>query len=175
MSDISLRPCTLKELRNSGWRSRSVKHEVQENFVRQLQTGDELFPGIIGYDNTVIPEINIALLAGHDMLFLGEKGQAKSRLMRSLVRFLDEEIPYLDIPGCPVHEDPYHPITAAGKRLIAEQAEETSSHRLVAAEGTLRRAAGAGHQVRRHHRRDRSRPSWPPARACRPKRPCTSG
>ena len=63
-----------------------------------LAAGEELFPGIVGYDDTVIPEINIALLAGHDMLFLGEKGQAKSRLMRSLVRFLDEEIPYLDIP-----------------------------------------------------------------------------
>ena len=88
--------------------------------MRMLQEGDELFPGIIGYENTVIPEINIALLAGHDMLFLGEKGQAKSRLMRALVRFLDPELPYLDIPGSPVHEDPYHPITAAGKRLVAD-------------------------------------------------------
>src|SRR5947209_19539712 len=85
-----------------------------------LQSGEELFPGIIGYENTVIPEINIALIAGHDLLCLGEKGQAKSRLMRSLVRFLDPEIPYLDIPGCPVHEDPNRPITRAGKRLLAE-------------------------------------------------------
>jgi magnesium chelatase subunit I len=85
-----------------------------------LQAGDELFPGIVGYDNTVIPEINLALIAGHDLLFLGEKGQAKSRLMRSLVRFLDEAIPYLDLPGCPVHEDPYRPITTAAKRLVAE-------------------------------------------------------
>ena len=76
-----------------------------------LAGGEELFPGIIGYDDTVIPEINLALIAGHDMLFLGEKGQAKSRLMRLLARFLDEEIPYLDMPGCPVHEDPYRPIT----------------------------------------------------------------
>src|SRR5438067_7768577 len=89
-----------------------------------LQSGEELFPGIVGYENTVIPEINIALLAGHDLLFLGEKGQAKSRLMRSLVRFLDEAIPYLDEPSIPVHEDPYKPITRAGKRLIAEHAEE---------------------------------------------------
>jgi magnesium chelatase subunit I len=89
-----------------------------------LQSGAELFPGIIGYDNTVIPEINLALIAGHDMLFLGEKGQAKSRLMRSLTRFLDEEIPYLEIPGSPVHEDPLNPITRAGKRLIVEQPEE---------------------------------------------------
>jgi magnesium chelatase subunit I len=85
-----------------------------------LQGEKELFPGILGYENTVIPEINLGLIAGHDMLFLGEKGQAKSRLMRSLIRFLDEEIPYLDLPGCPVHEDPYRPITRAGKQAIAE-------------------------------------------------------
>ena len=78
MSDISLRPCTLKELRNSGWRSRSVKHEVQENFVRQLQTGDDLFPGIIGYENTVIPEINIALLSGHDCCFLARRARPRA-------------------------------------------------------------------------------------------------
>jgi magnesium chelatase subunit I len=114
------RPKTLQRLIDSGWQSRSVKEELRHNFTRALAEGDELFPGIIGYENTVIPEISIALLAGHDMLFLGEKGQAKSRLMRSLVRFLDPAIPYLDIPGCPVHEDPLHPITSAGKRLIAE-------------------------------------------------------
>ncbi len=85
-----------------------------------LAEGQELFPGIVGYDSTVIPEINIALIAGHDLLFLGEKGQAKSRLMRSLARFLDEAIPYLDAPGCPVHEDPYHPITRVGKQLVAD-------------------------------------------------------
>jgi magnesium chelatase subunit I len=119
-----VRPTNLKTLRECGWVSRPVKHEIRDNFLRMLQTGDELFPGIIGYENTVIPEINIALIAGHDMLFLGEKGQAKSRLMRSLVRFLDDEIPYLDIPGSPVHEDPYRPITTVGKRLIAERPED---------------------------------------------------
>src|SRR5215471_9585770 len=114
----SVRPSTLKDLRNSGWQSQSVKNELRANFLRMLQSGEELFPGIIGYESTVIPEINIALIAGHDMLFLGEKGQAKSRLMRSLVRFLDEAIPYLDIPGSPVHEDPYRPITRNGKQII---------------------------------------------------------
>jgi magnesium chelatase subunit I len=117
------RPSTLQDLRASGWTSKSVKHEIRDNFLRLLSNGEELFPGIIGYDNTVIPEINLALLAGHDMLFLGEKGQAKSRLMRSLVRFLDEEIPYLDLPGCPVHEDPYRPITRAGKDALAARSE----------------------------------------------------
>jgi magnesium chelatase subunit I len=117
------RPANLKELRESGWESKTVKQEIRANFLRMLRDGEELFPGIIGYDNTVIPEINLALIAGHDLLFLGEKGQAKSRLMRSLVRFLDAEIPYLDDPACPVHEDPYRPITRAGKRLVAERAE----------------------------------------------------
>jgi magnesium chelatase subunit I len=119
-----IKPTTLKDLRSSGWVARSVKQEMRDNFLRMLQSGEDLFPGIIGYENTVIPEINLALIAGHDMLFLGEKGQAKSRLMRALVRFLDDEVPYLADPSCPVHEDPYNPITAAGKRLLAETPEE---------------------------------------------------
>ncbi len=114
----------LAELRASGWKSRSVKEEIRSNFIRALQSGEPLYPGIIGYEDTVIPEINIALLAGHDLLFLGEKGQAKSRLMRSLVRFLDPEIPYLDIPNSPVHEDPEKPITRAGKELLASTPPE---------------------------------------------------
>jgi magnesium chelatase subunit I len=118
------RASNLKELRDSGWVSKTVKQEVRDNFLRMLRDGAELFPGIIGYDNTVIPEINLALIACHDMLFLGEKGQAKSRLMRSLVRFLDDEIPYINDPAIPVHDDPYRPITRVGKRLVAELPEE---------------------------------------------------
>src|ERR1700687_2256751 len=100
------RPANLKMLRESGWQEKTVKQAIRDNFLRMLHQGDELFPGIIGYDNTVIPEINIALIAGHDLLFLGEKGQAKSRLMRALVRFLDDAIPYVDHPSCTVHGDP---------------------------------------------------------------------
>jgi magnesium chelatase subunit I len=118
------RPTTLKQLRESGWQPKSVKQELRDNFLAALKAGETLFPGIVGYENTVIPEISIAVLAGHDMLFLGEKGQAKSRLMRSLVRFLDEYVPYLDIPGCPVHEDPTAPITKAGKELIRTTPED---------------------------------------------------
>ncbi len=118
------KPSNLHQLRESGWVSKSVKREIYDNFMPRLASGDELFPGIIGYDDTVIPEINLALIAGHDVLFLGEKGQAKSRLMRSLVQFLDEEIPYLVIPGVAVHEDPYRPITTAGRRLLAETPAE---------------------------------------------------
>lgn len=119
-----VRPTNLQALRDSGWQSKTVKQEVRDNFLAMLRDGGELFPGIVGYESTVIPEINIALIAGHDLLFLGEKGQAKSRLMRSLVRFLDDAIPYLDLPGCPVHEDPYRPITSAGKQLIGERSAD---------------------------------------------------
>ncbi|NLF73119.1 MAG: magnesium chelatase [Candidatus Anammoximicrobium sp.] len=118
------RPTNLKALRDSGWQSRSVKREVHDNFLRMLASGEELFPGIVGYDDTVIPEINLALLAGHDLLFLGEKGQAKTRLMRGLVRFLDEFIPYLDIPQTPFHDDPCHPISSVGRQFVAEHREE---------------------------------------------------
>jgi magnesium chelatase subunit I len=111
-------------LRSSGWTSKSVKQEIHDNFLRQLAAGGDVYPGIIGYDDTVIPELNLGLLAGHDLLFLGEKGQGKSRLMRTLVRFLDEEMPYLDIPGCPIHEDPYRPISSVARRFVAEHGEE---------------------------------------------------
>lgn len=118
------RPATLADLRNSGWRSRTVKQEIHENFVQQLASGAELFPGIVGYDDTVIPEINLALLAGHDMLFLGEKGQGKSRLMRLLTRFLDDAVPYIDLPAAPLHDDPYAPITRVVRDFVAEHNDE---------------------------------------------------
>jgi magnesium chelatase subunit I len=117
-------PCNLAQLTASGWKSKSVKQEIHDNFVRLLAADQPLFPGIVGYENTVIPEINIALLAGHDMLFLGEKGQAKSRLMRLLVGFLDEHIPYLDIPSVPIHEDPLKPITTKAKQFLSEHSPE---------------------------------------------------
>jgi len=124
MGAIITKPANLRELRENGWSSKPVKREIYENFLRMLSSGEELFPGIIGYDDTVIPEINIGLIARHDLLFLGEKGQAKSRLMRLLTRFLDDEVPYLDLPGCPVHEDPFRPITRAGKELVAGTPED---------------------------------------------------
>jgi magnesium chelatase subunit I len=123
MSNV-VRPSNLKDLRQSGWTSRPIKQEIRDNFLKMLAGGEELFPGIIGYEDTVIPEINIALLSGHDLLFLGEKGQAKSRLMRSLVRFLDAEIPYLDIVGAPFHEDPFRPLSRAAREFVATHREE---------------------------------------------------
>ncbi|MEY4832920.1 MAG: hypothetical protein RL527_1133, partial [Planctomycetota bacterium] len=118
---------TLAALRASGWHSRSVKEELRANFqlalaqaaARGERGAASLFPGILGYDDTVLPELATAIIAGHDILFLGEKGQGKSRIMRMLPRFLDEWLPYLDLPGCAVHEDPAHPITRAGRDLLA--------------------------------------------------------
>jgi magnesium chelatase subunit I len=112
------RPTTLAELRSSGWRSKSVKQEIHDNFIAKLQAGEDLYPGIVGYDDTVVPELNIAILAQHDMLFLGEKGQAKSRLMRLMASLLDDEVPYIDDPQIPVHDDPYKPITKRGRLLV---------------------------------------------------------
>ncbi len=117
-TSTTAKPSTLSELRDSGWQSKSVKQEIHDNFLAKLQAGEELYPGIVGYDDTVIPELNIAILAQHDMLFLGEKGQAKSRLMRLMVTFLDEEIPYIDDPHIPVHDDPYRPMTRRGRQLV---------------------------------------------------------
>ena len=117
-TSTTTRPSTLSELRESGWQSKSVKQEIHDNFLAKLQAGDELYPGIVGYDDTVIPELNVAILAQHDLLFLGEKGQAKSRLMRLMVSFLDEEIPYLDDAHIPLHDDPYRPITRRGRQLV---------------------------------------------------------
>ncbi|NBX25606.1 MAG: magnesium chelatase [Planctomycetes bacterium] len=124
---------TLAALRASGWRSRTVKQELRGNFERALAKAvaeghggaSSLFPGIIGYDDTVLPDLATAIIAGHDLLFLGEKGQGKSRLMRTLPNFLDEWLPHLDLPGCPVHEDPERPITRAGREMLASMPPES--------------------------------------------------
>jgi magnesium chelatase subunit I len=124
MLTLSAKPRTLSDLRESGWVSKTVKREIHDNFLQMLRRGDVLYPDIIGYEDTVLPEINLGLIAEHDLLFLGEKGQAKSRLMRLMTRFLDPEIPYLDLPGCPVHEDPLKPITEQGRRALLELPED---------------------------------------------------
>lgn len=117
------KPKTIGELKAAGWKSKSVKQELHDNLLRLLATHEDLFPGILGYEHTVIPEICLAIIAKHDMLFLGEKGQAKSRLMRGLVRLLDPEIPY--VAGSELHDDPFKPISAASKRLIAAEGDAT--------------------------------------------------
>lgn len=124
MTESSSRPTNMAALRTSGWTSKSIKHEIRDNFLKALSSGDELFPGILGYEETVIPEINLALIAGHDMLFLGEKGQGKSRMMRMLIQFLDDAIPYVDLPEAPVHDDPFNPISKVVRDFIAAHPEE---------------------------------------------------
>ena len=99
------RPRTLGELKAAGWRSRSVKDELRANAIARLRSGEPLFPGIVGYENTVEPQIVNALLSKHDFILLGLRGQAKTRILRSLAQFLDEWVPAID--GCPLNSDPY--------------------------------------------------------------------
>jgi magnesium chelatase subunit I len=116
-------PRTLGELKKAGYRSRSVKEEIRENLVRALRRKEELFPGIVGYENTVVPQIVNAILSRHDFILLGLRGQAKSRILRQLVRFLDPEIPV--VHGGDLHDDPLHPVSAKGIRIVAEAGDNT--------------------------------------------------
>ena len=104
------RPRTLGELRASGWVDRPVKAELRENLMSKMAAGDDLFPGIIGYEDTVIPALERAILAGHDLILLGERGQAKTRLIRQLVELLDPETPVIE--GCEINDSPYRPVCA---------------------------------------------------------------
>lgn len=116
-------PATLGELKASGWRDRSVKDELRENFVERVRAGAPMFDGIIGYEETVLPALERALLAGHDIIFLGERGQAKTRLIRALVSLLDEELPV--VAGCEVNDSPLRPICAHCRELVAAKNGET--------------------------------------------------
>src|SRR4051795_6742066 len=112
---------TLGDLRHSGYRSRPVKHEIRDNLVCKLRSGDSLFPGIIGYDDTVIPQLINAVLSRHNFILLGLRGQAKSRILRGLVDLLDERVPV--VPGCELHDDPTAPLCAACRARVAEEAD----------------------------------------------------
>ncbi|HEV2361765.1 MAG TPA: sigma 54-interacting transcriptional regulator [Acidimicrobiales bacterium] len=119
-------PRTLGELRASGWRSRPVKQELRENAVARIRAGEPLVEGVLGYEDTVLPQLEHALLAGHDVIFLGERGQAKSRMIRSLVSLLDEWMPV--IAGSEIHDDPFAPSSRYAKDLVAEQGDQTTIH-----------------------------------------------
>src|SRR5438128_12140147 len=116
-------PHTLGDLRRSGLRSRPVKQEIRDNLVRKLRTGEPLFPGIIGYDESVIPQLINAILSRHNFILLGLRGQAKSRILRQLVSLLDEEIPI--IAGSEVNDNPFAPISKYGREVVAEHADRT--------------------------------------------------
>lgn len=115
-------PSTLGALRDSGYLSRSVKQEMRENLVRKLRSGDPLFPGIIGYEETVLPQIEQAILSKHDMLFLGLRGQGKTRMLRMLVELLDEALPV--IAGSEINDDPLRPLSKFGREQIARLGED---------------------------------------------------
>ena len=117
-----IRPLTLGELKAAGYKPRAVKEEIRANLVRKLKAGERLFPGIEGYEDSVVPQIVNALLARHDFILLGLRGQAKSRILRQLVDLLDEEIPIL--AGSEVNDDPLAPISKYAKMLIDESGDE---------------------------------------------------
>src|SRR6266850_1257363 len=109
-------PETLGELKQSGYRSVSVKDELRTNLIRKIRAGEKLFPGISGYDETVIPQLINGLLSRHNIILLGLRGQAKSRIIRQLTELLDESIPI--IAGSEVNDDPLKPISAFGRQTI---------------------------------------------------------
>ena len=115
---------TLGELKKSGYQVLPIREELQRNLIRKLATGEDLFEGIIGYQDTVIPQLENAILAGQDIVLLGERGQAKTRLLRGLVQFLDEYTPIIE--GAEIPENPYDPISAQAKALVAEKGDDTA-------------------------------------------------
>ena len=116
-------PTTLGQLKSSGWRSRSVKEEIRENAVRAIRAGEPLVAGIFGYEDTVLPQVQNALLAGHDMVFLGERGQGKTRIIRSLTGLLDEWMPI--VAGSEINDDPYHPVSRHARDVVRERGDDT--------------------------------------------------
>ena len=118
-----VRPRTLGELKKSNYRSESVKDEMRRNLLRKLEGNETIFPGIIGFDDTVIPQIANAVLSRHNFILLGLRGQAKSRILRSLVTLLDEEVPF--IAGCEINDDPSEPICRACHQRLEECGDAT--------------------------------------------------
>ncbi len=117
------RPRTFGALKASGYRPRPVREELRANLIAAVRSGERLFPGIVGYERTVEPQIVNALLSRHDFILLGLRGQAKTRLLRSLARFLDEWIPAVE--GCPLNSDPFDPVTRHARQLVGTLGDET--------------------------------------------------
>src|SRR5579872_5519781 len=120
---MSQAPTTIGELRRAEYRVLPVRTELRRNLIRKLSNHEELFGGIRGYDDSVIPQIENAILAGQDMVLLGERGQAKSRLIRALITLLDDAVPA--IAGCEINDDPYAPICRRCRDLVAERGDAT--------------------------------------------------
>ena len=116
------KPATRGELQASGYLSRRIKAELRDNLLQRLRSGTTAFPGIVGFDETVLPELESAVLAGHDLVLLGERGQGKTRLMRTVGGLLDEWSP--EVAGCEIHDDPYAPVCLRCRALAAELGDE---------------------------------------------------
>src|SRR5215213_4178295 len=116
-------PRTLRELRAARYQPLSVKDELRRNLIRKLRSGEKLFPGIVGYQDTVIPQLINAILSRHNIILLGLRGQAKSRIIRLLTDLLDDRMPI--IAGSEVNDDPFKPISAYGRRMLAEHGDST--------------------------------------------------
>jgi magnesium chelatase subunit I len=116
-----VKPDTVVELRQSGYTPRSVKQELRDNLIARLKVGQSLFTGIVGYEESVVPQIENAILSGQDIVFLGERGQAKTRMARLLVGLLDDEVPAL--AGCELNDDPFAPICQACRLLLADRGD----------------------------------------------------
>ena len=116
-------PSTLGALRASGWQSRPIKTELRRNAIERIRAGEPLFPTVLGYEHTVLPQLENAILAGHDVIFLGERGQAKTRMIRSLTSLLDEWLPI--VAGSEINDDPYNPISRYARDLVAEAGDDT--------------------------------------------------
>jgi len=123
MSKLHEKVFTLRALKESGWKSLSVKEELRKNMIARIRKGEELFPGILGYEKTVLPQIQHAILSKHDMILLGLRGQAKTRILRSMTQFLDEYIPV--VKGSEINDDPLNPISKYAKKLIEEKKGDT--------------------------------------------------
>src|SRR5580765_9002956 len=118
------RPATLGDLRASGWESRPVKEEVRANAIIRVAAGETPVTGVLGFEDTVIPQLENALLAGHDVIFLGERGQAKTRMIRSLTGLLDEWMPI--VAGSEINDDPYNPVSRYARDLVADLGDDTA-------------------------------------------------
>ncbi len=117
------RPSTLGGLKASGWQSRTIKDEIRENAIARIRAGEDLFPGVMGYEDTVVPQLEHAVLAGHDVVLLGERGQAKTRIIRSLTNLLDEWMPI--VSGSEINDNPFEPISKYAIDLVAEHGDDT--------------------------------------------------
>lgn len=123
-SEDVARPATIGALRESGYEVLSVREELRKNLIARIEGGETLFPGIIGFEETVLPQIENAILAGQDIILLGERGQAKSRVIRQLTTLLDEQVPA--IAGCEINDNPYAPVCLPCKNRVAEDGDEVA-------------------------------------------------